>query len=137
MELQWVGLVAAVATFFGIWFGHVAVRKIEFNVEKLWIPISLSLALGLSLEIFSLITDDLLLTTASGILGVTMLWDGFEFWRQQKRVIKGHAPANPDNPRHARILAENPTATKLDLLDRDPVGHPVSEEEAIRLVTEN
>jgi hypothetical protein len=136
MELQWVGLVAA-ATFFGIWFGHVAVRKIEFNVEKLWIPIFLTLALGLSLEIFSLITDDLLLTTASGILGVTLLWDSFEFWRQQKRVIKGHAPANPDNPRHARILAENPTATSLDLLDRDPVGHPVSEAEAIRLVTEN
>ena len=137
MVLQWVGLVAAASTFFGIWFGHVAVRKIEYNVEKLWGPITATLALGLSLVFWSLITDHLLLSAATGILGVTLLWDSFEFWRQQKRIIKGHAPANPDNPRHAHILTENATATTLDLLDRDPVGHPVTPEEAVRLISEN
>jgi hypothetical protein len=137
MQLQWIGLVAAASTFFGVWFGHVAVRKIEFKTEKLWIPITATLVLGLGFEIWSLVTDQLLLSTAAGILGVTLLWDSFEFWRQQKRVIKGHAPANPDNPRHAHILKENPTATTLDLLNREPVGHPVSAEEAVQLVTEN
>ena len=137
MGLQWVGLVAAAATFFGVWFGHVAVRKIEARSEKLWVPIVATLALGLGLEICSLLSADLLLSTATGILGVTLLWDSFEFWRQQKRVIKGHAPANPKNPRHARILVESQTATTLDWLNRDPVGRPISAEEAIQLAAEN
>ena len=135
MQLQWIGLVAAACTFFGVWFGHVAVRKIEFISEKLWIPISATLILGLSFEVWSLVTDHRLLSTATGILGVTLLWDSFEFWRQQKRVIKGHAPANPDNSRHAHILNEHPSATTLDLLNRDPVGRIVSAEEAIQLVS--
>jgi hypothetical protein len=135
MHLQWIGLVAAASTFFGVWFGHIAVRKIEFKIEKIWIPIVITLFVGLSMEIWSLITDQLLLSTATGILGVTLLWDSFEFWRQQKRVIKGHAPANPNNPRHAHILKEYPSATTLDLLNRDPVGRTVSAEEAIQLVS--
>jgi len=137
MELQWIGLVAAAATFFGVWFGHVAVRKIEATVEKLWIPIFLALAMGLSFETWSLVTDNRLLSTAIAILGMTFLWDSFEFWRQQKRIVKGHAPSNPNNPRHTRILLKSQSATTLDLLDRDPVGHLVSAKEAVQLVTEN
>ena len=63
-----------------------------------------------------------------------VLWDGIEFWRQQRRVWKGHAPANPSNPRHLRILSESSLATTFDLLDRDPVGYPVNQEDAIDLV---
>ena len=136
MEIQAIGLVAAVVTFFGVWFGHVTVRKVEFRAEKLWIPISLALVLGLGFESWSLITDHILVATATGILGMTLLWDSFEFWRQQKRIIKGHAPANPHNPRHTRILAQSQAATTLDLLNRDPVGYPVNPEEAIRLIVE-
>jgi hypothetical protein len=69
-----------------------------------------------------------------GIAGITFLWDSLEFFRQQKRIMKGHAPANPSNPRHARILEEYPLATVIDLLKRDPVGREVSSEEAIKLV---
>jgi len=57
-----------------------------------------------------------------GILGVTLLWDALEFYRQQRRIQRGHAPANPNNPRHARILAEFTSATTIDWLDRDPRG---------------
>ena len=135
MQLQWIGLVAAASTFLGVWFGHVAVRKIEFKTEKLWIPIVTTLIIGLSIEVWSLVTNQLLLSTATGILGVTLLWDSFEFWRQQKRVIKGHAPANPNNPRHTLILKESASATTLDLLNRDPVGRTVSTEEPIQLVS--
>ncbi|MFN2235356.1 MAG: DUF4491 family protein [Anaerolineales bacterium] len=135
LNLQWVGVLAAAATFLGVWFGHVAVRKIEARVEKLWVPIMGTLLLGLAFETWSLLTDSLLASAVAGVLGITLLWDSFEFWRQQKRVIKGHAPANPDNLRHARIFAENKDATILDLLDRDPIGYPVSAEDAIRLVS--
>ncbi len=132
-----VGLATALATFLGIWWGHVGVREIERRAVQLWKPIAGAIVLGLGLELFSLWTDSRPLAAAAGVFGVTLLWDAFEFVRQEKRIRHGHAPANPANPRHARILAESPTATTLDLLNRDPVGRPVSPEEARRLVEEN
>lgn len=136
MELNLVGIVAALSTFLGIWLGHVSVRIIERNAKKLWPPIIVAIAFGLSLEIWSLLTANWLLNTALGILGITILWDAFEFVRQEKRIKKGHAPANPENQRHARILADCASATTLDLLKRDPLGHPITQNEAILLVTE-
>jgi hypothetical protein len=132
-----IGLTAAATAFLSIWLGHVSVRAIERRAEKLWPPILIAIALGLALEILSLITDYWLLNTALGILGITVLWDGFEFIRQEKRVKKGHAPANPRNPRHARLLAAYPSATTLDLLKREPLHRTVAPEEAIQLITEN
>jgi hypothetical protein len=134
MEINYVGLTAALAAFLGIWLGHVSVRVIESIAKKLWPPILVAIILGLTLEIFSLSTVNRLLSTATGILGITILWDALEFVRQEKRVKKGHAPANPSNPRHAQILAEYSSATTLDLLDRDPVGRQVSSDEAVKLV---
>ena len=137
MEINLIGLTAALAAFLGIWLGHVAVRIIESKAKTLWPPIIIAITLGLALETFSLITSHQLLSTACGILGITVLWDALEFVRQERRVKKGHAPANPSNPRHARILAEYPEATTLDLLKRAPVGRQVTSDEAIRLITEN
>ena len=137
MNLNYVGLVAALSTFVGVWFGHVAVRKIESISPTIWLPTLVFAAIGIAFETFSLSTSNLLLATASGILGFTFLWDALEFTRQQNRIKKGHAPANPKNPRHARLLREYVAATTLDLLKRDPVGKPVSTSEAIQLVTEH
>ncbi len=128
------GLITALATFLGIWGGHVSVREIERRATRLWKPILGALTLGLALEAVSLSTTHRPLSAATGILGVTVLWDALEFVRQEKRVKKGHAPANPENPRHARILADFPSATVLDLLRRAPVGRAVSPEEAVDLI---
>ena len=127
-----IGLVAALAAFLGIWSGHVAVRKIEFVSPTVWLPV-LSFALaGILLEWFSLATSNLQLSTFFGILGITVLWDALEFPRQQRRVHKGHAPANPNNPRHAAMLAAPAShATPLDLLKREPLGRPLDLEEAL------
>lgn len=137
MELNLTGVAAALAAFLGIWLGHVSVRSIERKLKNLWLPVVLALVIGLALEVYSLSATHRLLSTVSGILGVTILWDSLEFVRQEQRVKKGHAPANPNNPRHVRILAEYPSATSLDLLKRDPVNRPVNPEEAIRLVSEH
>ena len=118
--MNWVGLSTAAATFFGIWCGHVAVRKIEFVSPTIWLPTLIFAVMGLATEYCSLITDNSPLSAALGILGITLLWDALEFTRQQKRVKKGHAPANPHNPRHTRILAEYPAATTADPLKRVP-----------------
>ena len=123
MNMNFIGVVAALAAFFSIWFGHVAVRKIEFVSPTIWLPTFTFATLGLITEYFSLITDNWLLNTAFGILGITLLFDALEFTRQQNRVRKGHAPADPSNPRHAKILAEHSSATTSDLLKREPVGY--------------
>jgi hypothetical protein len=137
MELNPIGLVAAVSTFLGVWFGHVSVRKFEAISPSIWLPTVAFAIVGIIFEWLSLITSHFLLSTATGILGFTFLWDALEFTRQQNRVKKGHAPANPHNPRHARLLREYPSATALDLLKRDPIGESVTHAEAIQLIAEH
>ena len=129
MSINTIGLVAAIATFLGIWFGHVAVRKIEFIAPNIWLPTLGALAIGLGLEAAALLATSLQASAFFGILGITFLWDALEFTRQQNRIKKGHAPANPDNPRHARILAKYPEATTIDWLDRTPQGREIAPEE--------
>jgi hypothetical protein len=133
---NWIGVAAAAATFFGVWFGHVGVRKIEAASPTIWLPTAIALALGLALEIGALVTDNLYLSGGLGIVGMTVLWDALEFSRQHKRIAHGHAPANPNNPRHARLLTENKSATTVDWLDREPVGHPVKLDSLVRLAEE-
>ena len=133
--MNWIGLIAALTAFLSIWVGHVAVRKIEAASRTIWLPTIIAAALGITLETFSLSAINCPLSTVFGITGITLLWDALEFMRQQKRIIKGHAPANPNNPRHAKILAEHNSATTHDLLKREPIGHSVSADEAIQLIT--
>ena len=128
MEMNTLGLVAAVTAFLSIWMGHVAVRKIEFISRTIWLPTISFASLGLFTEYFSLTTFHRPLSTALGILGITLLFDAFEFNRQQNRIRKGHAPANPRNPRHAAILADlHFHATTQDLLKREPTGKLITE----------
>lgn len=124
--MNWLGLVAAATAFLSIWIGHVAVRKIESASRTIWVPTVAAIVLGISLEYLSLLVDNLLLKTVFGITGITLLWDALEFTRQQNRVKHGHAPANPNNPRHARILKEHPSATTVDLLNREPTGSQIT-----------
>ena len=124
--INYMGLVAAVSTFFGIWYGHVFVRKMEAKIEHLKPLIFSCIVIGLGLEMVSIVASKNLVSAVLGIVGITVLWDALEFIRQEKRVKKGHAPANPDNPRHARILAEYQQATKVNLLNRTPREKPYS-----------
>ena len=117
MSLNPVGLSAALATFLTVWLGHVAVRKIEARVADIRPPMVFFILLGLGLGAASLRADPAWLSAALGIASVTSFWDAFEFIRQQKRVRRGHAPANPHNPRHARFLAElGSCATTVDII---------------------
>lgn len=129
-----IGLVAAITAFLAIWIGHVAVRKIEFISPTIWLPTTVFAIFGIVLETFSLPTVNRPLSTVFGITGITLLWDAFEFIRQQKRIIKGHAPANPNNPRHLKIMVEHASATTFELLKRDPIGRLDSQEEVVKVV---
>lgn len=132
MELNWLGPASAAATFFGVWIGHVSVRRIEREVDRIWIPTMLALLFGFGLLLASFLTPNLILSAICGILAVTLLWDALELAvRQPRRIKHGHAPANPNNPRHAKILATHPEATIIDWLDRDPRGTPYAGEELL------
>jgi hypothetical protein len=134
MELNWLGFASAASTFLGVWIGHVSVRKIEREVTRLWIPSTLALLSGIGLEIASFLTPNLIISTICGILGVTLLWDALEIAvRQPKRIKHGHAPANPNNPRHVQILATYPEATTVDWLDRVPRSSVYTREELIAI----
>ena len=137
MEINPFGVVTAASTFIGVWFGHVAVRKIEASSPTIWLPTVSFAIIGIALGVFSFSTSNLFLSTTTGILGFTFIWDAIEFTRQQNRIKKGHAPANPANPRHARLLREHTSATTIDLLKRDPIGKPISHREAVNLITEH
>jgi hypothetical protein len=137
MELNFVGVVAALSTFIGVWFGHVAVRKIESISRTIWLPTTAFAIAGIVTEWLALLTADFLISTALGIVGFTLLWDAIELTRQQNRVRNGHAPANANNPRHARLMGESSEVTTIDLLKRDPVGKPITPTEAIQLIAQN
>ncbi len=114
-----IGLVAALSAFVGIWFGHVAVRKVEFVSRRLWLPAFIFFLLGWLSE-WASTRVPLLPSLALGILGITLLWDSLELFRQQARVRRGHAPANAYNPRHAAFLAQPASrATTINLLGRE------------------
>lgn len=116
-----IGLVAAGAAFGSIWFGHVAVRKIEFHSATIWLPAGTFVLAGTTLEVGSWMAHTLAASTALGIVGITLMWDALELVRQQRRVRKGHAPANPRNPRHAAFLAEaGSDATTVNVLKGEP-----------------
>ena len=137
MTFNSIGLVTALTAFFSIWFGHVAVRKIEWSSPTIWLPTLFFASLGFGLEVFSVLTSNQLAAIISGIVGMTLLWDALEFTRQQNRIKKGHAPANLNNPRHLRLMQQHVTVTPFDLLKREPVGRVVAEKEAMQLIMEN
>ncbi len=105
--LQPAGLIFGLTAFFSIWLGHVLVRALEYRLA--WLPWPLFLAAGLAAEAAALLARDLLLSGVLGIVGMTLLWDALEFRRQERRVRRGHAPANPANPRHQRMRSEEGT----------------------------
>ena len=131
-----IGVLAALTTILSIWFGHVMVRKLDARLSKVIPAILMCIMLGLVFIFSSLLLENNSISAIFGIIGITFLWDAFEFKRQQKRVIKGHAPANPKNTRHLRILAEYKTATILDLLNREPRGQFYSQGELNAILNE-
>jgi hypothetical protein len=105
------------------------VRKVEAQVSRIGPAMGVCISLGLACEAGALLSRSNALSGALGILGITLLWDALEFVRQEKRVRIGHAPANPANPRHARILAQHTQATTIDWLEREPRGKAYAAEE--------
>ena len=96
MILQWAGPVLALTTLATIGFGHVVVRKVNYLYGTK--PVPYVFILGLVFLFFSLRVDSDLASAALGIIAMTTLWDAYELIRQEERIRRGHAPANPNRP---------------------------------------
>lgn len=103
LELQWAGPVLAVVTFLTIWWGHVLVRIVHYYMGTR--PAPVVFLGGLLLLLGSTQTGNDLLAGICGIVGLTLLWDAFELFRQEARVRQGHAPLNPKVHKVAAGLA--------------------------------
>ena len=125
--LEFTGFWMALVTFLSIWCGHVGVRWLEAHSPNIRPPIIILLVSGIALNGYALFAPNLTLSGVSSIIGITLMWDALEMYRQQGRVLK----ANPNNPRHAAYLAAGKAITE-DLLDREPQGSPVEQPTAAR-----
>ena len=117
--METAGLAAAAATFGSVWFGHVAVRFLEYRAAKLWPSRLLFGAAGAACIAASFLCSCPNGSIEFGILGVVFLYDIVELGRQQRRVSEGRAKANPANPRH-RGAFESGRALTEDLFAREP-----------------
>ncbi len=86
MSLQWAGVILAVVTFATIAAGHVLVRRLHARYSTR--PALPLFVIGGLVLIGSLATNDNLLSGALGITAITILWDGIEIYRQEKRMKK-------------------------------------------------
>ena len=124
--METAGLAAAVATFGSVWFGHVAVRFLEYRLERLWPARALFGAAGAGFVAGSLLCSCPNGSVEFGIIGIVFLYDIIELGRQQRRVREGRAKANPGNARH-KAAFESGKALTADLFAREP-GQPAYRE---------
>lgn len=84
MKLQPAGIVLAFVTFATIGIGHVLVRRLQkrFGV---W-PAAVFFALGALVLFGSILVLNDLLSAVLGITAITLIWDGIEMFRQEKRM---------------------------------------------------
>ena len=90
MTLQWVGIILAGVTFGTIGFGHVLVRRLHARFGTR--PALPLFFLGVLVLLVSVMFRDNLLSGAFGILSITLLWDGVEIYRQEKRMQREMNP---------------------------------------------
>lgn len=86
--MQWAGPALATVTFATIGIGHVLVRRLHARFGTLpGIPL---LILGALVLLGSMFTASDLLSGALGITAITLIWDGIEIYRQERRAQRGH-----------------------------------------------
>jgi hypothetical protein len=84
MSLQWAGAILAFVTFATIGIGHVLVRRLHARFGTR--PALPFFGLGLVVMVLSLAVHSNLLSAVLGLTAITLLWDGIEMFRQEKRL---------------------------------------------------
>ena len=91
------GIIIGFITFLLIGMFHVVVIKAEYYFSKSCWPVFL--VLGIALAALSLFVQNVVLSGALAVLGITCLWS-----IQEKRVKKGWFPENPKRKDNKKSL---------------------------------
>jgi ABC-type Fe3+-siderophore transport system permease subunit len=87
------GAVLAAIAIVGIGLGHIWVRTMEYHFGKRIWP--LSMVIGAALVGASFFAASDFVSALLAIPGAIFLYAVKEFFEQERRVLKGHAPRNP------------------------------------------
>lgn len=97
MQLEnFTGIILAVTVFITVAIGHEFVRKITYYYGTK--PAPFVFIIGIGLFISSLYVNSYLLSAVIGVFAITVVWDGYEIYKQEERIRKGHAAENPNRP---------------------------------------
>jgi len=90
MSVQWAGIILAFVTFVTIGIGHVLVRRLHARYGTR--PALPLFGLGMLVILLSLAARSDLLSAILGLTAITLLWDGLEMYRQEKRMQRDSSP---------------------------------------------
>lgn len=87
------GILIGVISFLSIGVFHPIVIKAEYHFSKSCWPVFL--IAGIILMIISAMIENIVLSSALAVVGMSSWWSILELFHQEKRVQKGWFPANP------------------------------------------
>lgn len=87
------GIVIGLISFLSIGVFHPIVIKAEYHFSKACWPVFL--VAGVILMIISAMVENVILSSALAVIGMSSWWSILELFEQEKRVQKGWFPANP------------------------------------------
>lgn len=87
------GIVIGLISFLSIGVFHPIVIKAEYHFSKSCWPVFL--VAGVILMIISAMVENVILSSALAVIGMSSWWSILELFEQEKRVQKGWFPANP------------------------------------------
>ena len=91
--MHFIGIVIGVISFLSIGVFHPIVIKAEYHFSKSCWPVFL--IAGVVLMGVSLFVENVVLSSALAVVGMSSWWSILELCEQEKRVQKGWFPANP------------------------------------------
>ena len=91
--MHFTGILIGLISFLSIGVFHPIVIKAEYHFSKSCWPVFL--AAGIVLMILSAMTENVVLSSALAVIGMSSWWSILELFEQEKRVQKGWFPANP------------------------------------------
>ena len=88
------GIVIGLISFLSIGVFHPIVIKSEYHFGKECWPVFL--VAGIILMVVSALVENVVLSSALAVIGMSSWWSILELFEQEKRVQKGWFPANPN-----------------------------------------
>lgn len=92
--MHFIGIIIGVISFLSIGLFHPIVIKAEYHFSKSCWPVFL--VAGIVLLALSVLFENVILSSALAVIGMSSWWSILELFEQEKRVSRGWFPANPN-----------------------------------------